>query len=208
MNYLVTLGPYQEEPVSIRMSAFEAFKRIYPFAKHVFLLESLGEDLPAGRQEGKYNRFSYVGFDPVSHIVAKNGELFIDGRLVKTNDPYKYLEEMFPIDKHNNGFSGGLVGYVSHEGTRYFEPAFTPLPNGEFPDFEFGLYQDGLIFDKKTKKIVYFHHGINRLSKLLSYLHGQGTLGEFDYKLINCGKTKEQHRKMVNKALEYIRAGD
>src|SRR3989338_9680387 len=95
MNNLVTLGPYQEEPVSIRMSAFEAFKRIYPFSKHVFLLESLGE-------EGKYNRFSYVGFDPSAHIVAKNGELFIDRRLIKTNSPYKYLSETFPVDKHSN----------------------------------------------------------------------------------------------------------
>jgi len=198
----IKLNKYQEEPVPIRMSAFEAFKKIYPFLKHVFLLESLGE-------EGKYNRFSYVGFDPSSHIVAKNGELFVDGRLIKTDDPYRYLSETFPVNKYyKSGFYGGLVGYVSHEGTRYFEPAFKLIPGGAFPDFEFGLYQDGLIFDKKTRQIIYFHHGVNRLYKLLSLMHGSGVLGEFHYKAVSLGKTQDEHLQMVESALEHIRKGD
>lgn len=206
----IKLGPYREEPVPIRMSAFEAFKRMYPFCKSMFLLESLGEDLPAGRQ-GKYNRFSYVGFDPLSHIVAKNGELFIDGRLVKTDNPYKYLSIHFSKlskKQKKEGFTGGLVGYISYEGTRYFEPAFSPLPSGSFPDFEFGLFGDGLMFDKKTGMITYFHYGTNRMQKILSLLHGSGELGMFEYKTLSRSKSKDEHRAMVEEAIRRIQAGD
>ena len=57
------IGKYQEAELDINISAFEVFKRLYPHFKDLFLLESLGE-------EGRFNRYSYVGAAPEAVLTA------------------------------------------------------------------------------------------------------------------------------------------
>ena len=198
---IIKLGKYREEKIDLPLSAFEAFKRIYPSVENIFLLESLGE-------EGKYNRYSYVGFDPQFVIQAKNNELMINNKIEKIENPFNYLSYFSNLRSKGNGFCGGLVGYFSHEATRYFEEAFVGHGNREFPDFCFGFYADGLKFDKKTRECTYFHHGQSRLKKVYSLLHSTGELKKFSYKKLEAGKSKEDHEKMVLESTKNIKKGD
>src|SRR2546422_1017710 len=61
--------------------------------------------------------------------------------------------------------SGGLVGYVSYEFVRNLDsvPAHADSP---FPEFEFGLYLDGVIVDHVRKRAEYFAHGRSRVEDL------------------------------------------
>ncbi|MBI4067423.1 anthranilate synthase component I family protein [Candidatus Gottesmanbacteria bacterium] len=200
----IHLGKYQEEKIDLPLSAFEAFKRLYSSCKNIFLLESLGE-------EGRYNRYSYVGFDPPVTIESKGKELIVNNRIEKVDNPYTYLSQFSILQrkqKELGGFSGGLVGYFSHEAAKYFEEAFVGYANHEFPDFCFGFYSDGLKFDKKTRKCTYFHHGSSRLRKVYSLLHNSGELEEFSYRNLKAGKGEKDHYVMVSKAKDYIKNGD
>lgn len=201
----IKLGRYREEKLDISISAFEAFKRLYGQCENVFLLESLGES-------GKYNRFSYVGFDPLFTVLAKNGELYIGGKSVKCENAFGVLRLFFSgINKGirvSKGFAGGLVGYISYEGTQYFEKAFTGDISFDFPNFEFGFYQDGLIFDKKGNHCIYFHHGQSRLNQLLRMIDKSGKLSRFSFNKLEGENKKEHHERMVKAAKIRIQQGD
>lgn len=100
------------------------------------------------------------------------------------------------------------MGFVSHEGTKYFEPAFSGFKNSDFPDFVFGFYKDGLKFNKKGGRLVYFHHGQSRLAKVLQFINRSGQLDSFDFKPLSSGKGEKEHRIMVSEAQKHIKAGD
>lgn len=205
------LGSYQEEKIDISLSAFEVFKRLYPDCENIFLLESLGE-------EGKYNRFSYVGFDPLFIISAQNNQITINDKQYKVGNPYDVLSTFSKLfDKKANerclpagrqGYIGGLVGFFSHEATKYFEKAFSGHENLDFPDFEFGFYIDGLRFDKKTKKCTYFYYGKSRIGKILKLINHTGKLDSFIFRNIQSNKSEKEHQRMVLAAKQHIMAGN
>lgn len=200
----IKLGKYHEENINISLSAFEVFKRFYPYCDNVFLLESLGD-------EGKYNRYSYVGFNPLFVISAKGGEMTINNVTYKVVNPYTVLSSFsafFGKKAKMEGYQGGLVGYFSHEATKYFEKAFTGYENHEFPDFEFGFYLDGLRFDKKTKKCTYFYYGKSRKKKVITLMDKSGKLSSFIYKKTGVSRNQKEHKKMVLVAKKHIMAGD
>lgn len=203
----IKLDSYKEEELDITLSAYEVFKRMYASFDTVFLLESLGE-------EGKYNRYSYIGFNPLLTFLAKGKELIIGRKSYKTENPFQTLAQFGKnIQKQlksspKNGFCGGLVGYLSHEATAYFDSAFVGCKNYDFPDFAFGLYVDGLKYDKKLHKFTYFHFGKSRLKQIYSSLFQGGNLTSFSFKKLATNKSEKEHREMVESALEHIRAGD
>ena len=200
----IKLGSYQEKEVDLSISAFEVFKRLYPYSKNIFLLESLGE-------EGKYNRFSYVGYEPECAISGLNGELIVYNRLFKSANPFENLKIFSRFSSAGRDFCGGLVGYFSYEAAAFFEPGFPPANRAEkheFPDFQFGLYFDGLKFDKRGKRCTYFHYGNSRLDQIMKIINKtNGNLGRFSYKTIKNPDEKE-HRFKVEHALEEIKKGN
>ncbi|MBI2617717.1 anthranilate synthase component I family protein [Candidatus Gottesmanbacteria bacterium] len=197
----IHLGKYREEEIDIPLSAFEAFKRLYGNFRTMFLLESLGE-------EGKYNRYSYVGFDPTFLIHARGKNLTINGKSYEVTNPYRQLSTFTRLNDNAHDFSGGLVGYISYEGTQYFEKAFTPKSNREFSDFAFGFYPDGLKFDKKTRRCIYFHHGQSRRRMVLGVLHGSGDLQSFSFKTLASQSSQKHHSAIVAKAKQEIKKGN
>lgn len=205
------LGRYQEMTLDISLSAFEVFKRLYPDCENIFLLESLGED-------GKYNRYSYIGFDPLFVISAKNNQIMIKNKVHRVGNPYAVLSALSTFfDKKaigrslpagRQGYIGGLVGYFSHEATKYFEKAYAGYENHDFPDFEFGFFIDGLRFDKKTKKCTYFCYGKSRIEKIMKLINHSGKLDSFIFKNIQSNKSEKEHKQMVLAAKKYIMAGN
>jgi anthranilate synthase component I len=140
--------------ISTPLSLGEIFERIAESHSHFFFLESLGED--------EWSEVSLIGFSPAKVFAAKGGEVFIDEQKTSTNkNPLQWLEEEFSPYQHlvnpesAKGFSGGLVGHFSYEAFQYLENL--PLvSHPDFYDFEFGLYFDGLIYDRKRETLEYF----------------------------------------------------
>lgn len=183
---------YHEQPVNVELDPFECFKRIYSHSKNCFFLESLGE-------EDLYSRFAYIGCDP-KMVVQANGK-----------DSYAHTAKFSQIKAANlpeKGFAGGLVGYFGHEAAKFFDPAFVVGNHPDFPDFELGLYLDGLVFDRIGGKEAYFTLQENRLNQLKGMLQKPAALKPFVSKLVKTSKTKEYHRDMVLAAKKRIAAGD
>ena len=155
---------YREKKIRTNLSLLEIFARLRQKFDTAFLLESLGED-------ADFSRKSFVGFDPHAVIRAEPGKLIVDKKVFATPNPYSALKNFLPKLPRGRGFRGGLFGYLTYEATRYFEPSVEFKKHPDFPDFEFGLYFDGLIFDKKTSELKYFYLSEDRselLEKILA----------------------------------------
>ena len=204
----IKLGDYQEQELDTKISAFEIFKRLYPYFESIFLLESLGEDPDGIGAGGKFNRYSYVGFEPDFTVCAKNADLLVDGKLFKTKNPYEEISKLPKVMNKISGYCGGLVGYITYEAAKYFEKAFVGHKECEFPDFEFGYFTDGLKFDKKIRKVTYFHYGNSKLIKVMKLINHSGKLDDFSYKKIGEGLDATEHAGMVKEAIKHIKRGD
>ncbi len=200
-----------ETPVS-------AFQKIQE-AENAFLLES-------AEQGEKLGRFSFLGANPHLVITCTDGVVEIrDGTRSKTKkvkDPLTVIEEIisaFRPAKYPDfpPFSGGAVGYLGYDAIKYFED----VPrSGEddlsLPEMVFVITDTILIFDhlKHKIKVVANAHlngeidGVyddaiakieNLVDKLQTIPHSSG---------VSSNLSKEQFIKAVEKAKEYIRAGD
>jgi anthranilate synthase component I len=137
---------------------FAACRDKYP---HAFLLESLTG--PARLAE-----HTFVGFDPEVIISYRSGVLRSNGETIKTDRPIEALRSIlanYATPGVPGRYVGGLVGYVSYEFVRNLDsvPAHGDSP---FPEFEFGLYLDGVIVDHVRRKADYFAHGRSRFDDL------------------------------------------
>lgn len=171
-----------------------------------FLLESAGDN--------QYDsRYSVIGFDPKTIIRGEKGFLEINGEKFEVENPYYALRELTDYDSLSISYGGGLVGYLGYSCMQFFEPKLDLEPHPEFPAMLFGLYMDGLIFDKFTGELIYFDNGLNRLEEVRSILNR--SLIPYDklspkvtVKLKKTGLSQEEHRVMVESALEEVRAGN
>src|SRR5437762_4992115 len=98
------------------MDFYELFAKIEQKFETCFLFESLGE-------EGKFSRFSIIGFDPEHIISARGKKLIIDGKSYVVENPYFALREIMPQDVLARNYAGGLIGYLSYDAVIYFERA-------------------------------------------------------------------------------------
>ena len=113
-------------------------------------------------------RFSVLGFKPSAILRARGNILEIekDGQIeeIEIENPFDEIRKLTSNATGKKGFRGGLVGYVSYEAARHFQPI--QLQQGEKPDFEFGLFLDGIIFDRIRNKCEYVTLGENRLEEI------------------------------------------
>ncbi len=151
-------------------------------------------------------------------------------------DPLRELEALMaayrPAD--SNGlpvFYGGAVGYLSYDAVRYFEPTVPDPPEDILgvPDMLFMVANDVLIFDHKYRRIQVVANVVTdefanaeeayaaarqRIDKLIDKLsqpiHAKPviTYAKPDRVEPSSNTTKEEYCAMVEKAKEYIRAGD
>src|SRR5512145_2658987 len=124
-----------------------------------FLLESVtgGEQLA---------RYSFIGVHPTRAYVLRGGALEThDGGQVKTTplapgaDPLDGLRAELahyrPADLPGlPRFAGGLVGYLSYEMIRYFEPSVPAEAHPELPDGIFLLADTVVAFDHAFGRLV------------------------------------------------------
>jgi len=176
---------------------FAASRDEYP---HAFILESLSG--PARLAE-----HTFIGFDPEVIISYRAGVLRSNGETIKTDRPLDALRAVLD-ERATPGlpgrYVGGLVGYVSFE----FAHALDAVPvhgDSPFPEFEFGLYLDGVIVDHRRRRAEYFTHVGSRVDDLPKA--GRSTP---DFRADPPKAQTDRHRFMeaVVRAREQIREGE
>ncbi|GIX42234.1 MAG: anthranilate synthase component I [Leptospiraceae bacterium] len=172
-----------------------------------FFLESLGE-------HNSNSRYSVIGFEPEAIIIGNKNQLtWIDSQKtisIETRNPYYYLATWFPKNIISRIYSGGLVGYLGYDATTYFEPVLNLSLHPDFPQFMFGLYLDGLVYDTMTGETFYFFYKENRIKLIEQYLKSDklDSKKTLSIRFINQSVTKEQHREMVELTKEEIIKGN
>ncbi|MBC7117847.1 MAG: anthranilate synthase component I [Methanobacteriaceae archaeon] len=183
---------------------FKLFKQLYHDNDSVFLLESMESDTGLAR-------YSFIGFNPILIIRAKSNILEIETKdnteKIHTKNPFDIIKNFLKEKNKSKGFAGGLVGYISYESARFFDKI--PIKNPDFPDFEFGLFLDGIKFNHLTGKCTYITLSENRLDHIKEASkdnpQDQNKLS-FKYK----GRifSKDQYEEMVLETKERINKGE
>jgi anthranilate synthase component 1 len=180
---------------------FSLFQKMEQEFDTCFLFESLGE-------EGKFDRYSLIGFSPKNIISARENVLRIDNDDYPVTNPYEALRGIMPEKTITREYAGGLVGYLSYEAVNYFEESIHVKIHDKFDQFIFGVYTDGIIYDKLTSELQYFYYDKNRLSiieKILKTDKKPSTL-KVDY--LGNSVTKKEHAAITAKVKELIASGN
>ena len=163
-------------------------------------------------------RYTFLGFDPQKTIRIGNQHVEIldrrnsERRIETCKAPLSYLEKLNTQAKEGKtaeAYSGGLVGYFSYDFVRSFEkiPRVGQKHTG-FPDAEFGLFEDGIVFDHLRGKSYYFCRDENRIDQVRSLVREFGRESQVVFGEPKSNLTQEEFCKRVKQAKEYIRSGD
>jgi len=77
--------------------------------------------------------------------------------------------------------------------------------NLEKPIMEFGIYDDGILYDNKKKQFFYFYYDENRSERIMK---SEGKFGKFEISNITPNLDKDAFEAIVKKAKEYVYSGD
>ncbi len=181
---------------------YELFKKIEQEFDTCFIFESLGE-------EGKFSRYSMIGFDPAHTISARENNVIFDGERYPVENPYSALRDIMPSQTIARNYAGGLIGYLSYEAVNYFEPKLHVKVHDVFDQFMFGVYTDGLIFDKLTNELFYFYYDTDRRNTLENVIQTKLKKEKpLQVRFIKDGLTEQEHAQIVERVKEQIRAGN
>ena len=175
-------------PFATGLDFYGVFQALEPQFDNCFILESLGE-------EGKFSRYSIMGFDP-QLIVSSQNLSYID------------LRQLMPQKTLSKNYAGGLVGYLSYETVNYFEPTLSLPIHPLFDQFKFGVYTDGLILDKLTGELIYFYFDHDKSQQLRHALKKSPSPGKTHIRFIKDSLTKAQHQSIVATVKQEILAGN
>ena len=121
--------------------------------KNLFLLESANLDKT-------FSRFSFLGIDPEEVLSYRNGNINeeLSGKVIKTKDPFKYLEDKLSKeisfqDKNYGNFNGGYVGYLSYEASNECENLRSEIKEDGTPTIILFKIDKFYIFDNLTNKL-------------------------------------------------------
>ena len=165
----------------------------------------------------KLAQYSFIGFSPTKVVSAKNGKYTEissdnDSESIRTNDPFvslrKILAENFTT-YHGFRFVGGLVGYFSYDAIRYLEKLPSLARDDlRLPDFEFGVYDDGIVFDHLTGQAYYYWYNNNRLKEIERCLTQRISPTSLVADEPSTNLKQAEFESIVKDAKRYIKAGD
>jgi len=189
-------------PLDLSENQFQIYNKISRNYSHSFLFESLsGPEVLA--------ETSVMGFDPkiIFKGYSEKVEIIQNNKttVIQTNDPFVELKKL--LGKSNDQkyrYLGGAVGVVNYDAIKLVEN-ISDENNPDHPLMEFGIYDDGLLYDNADKKLFYFYHDENRFDKLIV---GDDSFGEFFSSEVTPNMDKEKYSNIVNKAKQYIHDGD
>ena len=189
-------------PLDLSENQFQIYNKISRNYSHSFLFESLSgpEVLAETSVMGFDPKIIFKGYYDKVEIIENN-----QTTVIKTNEPFTELKKL--LGKSNDQkyrYLGGAVGVVNYDSIKLIENISNKL-NIDQPIMEFGIYDDGLLFDNVEKKLYYFYHDVNRFDKLIVT---DDVFEEFYSGDVIPNMNKEKFSNIVNKAKKYIHDGD
>ena len=190
-------------PLDLSENQFQIYNKISRNYSHSFLFESLtGPEILA--------ETSVMGFDPETIIKGYSDkvEIIKKGKAtetIHTDDPYTELKKLLrKSDNRQYRYLGGAVGVVNYDAIRLVER----IPNthdAPEPLMEFGIYDDGILYDNIHKKLFYFYYDENRFNE---FKISDDKFERFESSEIIPNMNKDSFSNIVNKAKKYIHDGD
>ena len=166
----------------------------------------------------KLAQYSFIGFSPSKIVEAKNRrytETYPNGAhssTFETSDPFQALRKLLAENfttYRGFRFVGGLVGYFSYDAIRYLESLPNPPKDDlALPDLEFGVYDDGIVFDHLTGQAYYYWYNNNRMQEVERVLNKKSKENRFVPNDLRTNITQETFEAMVRKAKRYVKDGD
>ena len=189
-------------PLDLSENQFQIYNKISRNYSHSFLFESLsGPEVLA--------ETSVMGFDPKIIFKGYSDKVEITENntttTIQTTEPFVELKKL--LGKSNDQkyrYLGGAVGVVNYDSIRLVEN-ISKENNLSQPIMEFGIYDDGLLYDNVEKKLFYFYHDVNRFDQLLV---SKDSFDKFYSSEVIPNMNKEKFSGIVNKAKQYIYDGD
>lgn len=189
-------------PLDLSENQFQIYNKISRNYSHSFLFESLsGPEVLA--------ETSVMGFDPKVVVKGYTNKIEIiqedNVETITTNDPFGELKKLLGESKDQSyRYLGGAVGVVNYDAIRTIEN-IPDIHNAPQPLMEFGIYDDGILYDNLHKKLFYFYHNENRFENLKM---DKDEFGKFHSSEVIANMDKTQFSEIVNKAKKYIHDGD
>lgn len=202
--------PINIKKINLTQHPLQIFSKLQKHYKTAYLLESI-----EGPQ--KLAQYSFIGFNPKTTIQATNGTAKITNHQNQTKttkptkDPLQLIQKLIQEDAITSSqfrFVGGAVGYISYDAIRYWEKLPPNPQKPEFPDVEMGIFEDGIIFNHIEKQAFYYYRSQNRFDEVEELLKQTTNSEPLSYSAPTVQTRKEQFEQAVEKAKEYVTAGD
>jgi len=189
-------------PLELSGSQFEIYSKIEKNYSNTFLFESL-----TGPEE--LAETSLIGFDP--DVILKGYEdrivlQYKDGstKTITTTDPVAEIKNLIGRTTNTSfRYLGGAVGIINYDAIKLYEKI--PIQSSKEPLMEFGIYQDGILYDNKAKKLLYFYYNKNRINDIKL---SEPSFGRLEVSEISVNMDEKKFSEIVNKAKKYIYDGD
>jgi anthranilate synthase component I len=200
----------QVQKITTSENQFQLFKKLYFLYQRVFILESL-----IGPEE--LAEMSVIGFDPKLIVTCDSNDFKVkdrSGRILQSlpaKEPLSSLRELMPkVNDHRFRYVGGAVGYINYDTIRFWEhlPINNKKKASNFPLLEFGIYDDGILFNHKESQAYYFFLEKSRLEEIEHKMAGvRSKPARFSYSTPKRNMPKKDFVKMVRKAKRYLYDG-
>jgi len=190
-------------PLELSGTQFEIYNKFSRNYTHSFLFESL-----TGPEE--LAETSIMGFDPSIIVKGYSNKvifLYKDGtqKTIKTDEPLKTLKGFLEkISDQSYRYLGGAVGVINYDAIALWEK----IPQShsiDMPLMEFGIYEDGILYDNKQNKSFYFYYNENRINQIKL---SENKFDNFHVSEISVNLDESKFIKIVNQAKKYIHDGD
>ena len=182
---------------------FEIYNKISRNYDYSFLFESL-----TGPEE--LAETSIMGFDPEYIVKGYYDKVVIKSRngtleTISTDEPLAVIKNLVQkTDVQIYRYLGGAVGIINYDAIRLWEK----IPKNHSitePIMEFGIYNDGILFDNKQKKSLYFYYTKNRVDEIKTT---ESKFDSFTLSEITTNLKDDEFYNIVEKAKKYIYDGD
>lgn len=221
-----TAVPVYKEVFADTLTPIGFLSNVKKSSNNYFLLESLegGE---------KWGRYSFIGFDPVMRIKAKDKKVQVKHTAAvefENTDPLATIRTILAEYKvpHIEGIpslTGGFVGYFSYDFVQYCEPSLhlDPAKATELPDFDLMLFDKIIAFDHLKQKVfiivnvktdnleVNYHKAEREIASIEALLGQPVAVPKFTphhMGPLTSNQSRGTYDKNVNRIKEYIRQGD
>jgi anthranilate synthase component 1 len=191
-------------PLDHTGSQFDLYNKISRNFDYSFLFESL-----TGPEE--LTETSIMGFDPSIVVKGFSDRVVLRYKngtttTVQTTDPLSEIKNLlYQVPDQKYRYVGGAVGIINYDAIRLWEEIPNSHKYDESPLMEFGIYNDGILYDNRERKSFYFYYDTSRLEHL-SY--SDATFGNFSVSEIKDNLDKKKFEDMVKNAKQYIHDGD